>query len=376
MPIKGLSDQLRFPRLGKIHLGVKVKNPQGVEYPKAVDYFVCEAPAFQKVYPGQPHVLDVCFPTEKVEHFASQYYRAYSQSRGLICKGDGENCQRLIDASTGDTALITAEAKKTEWASLPCPGRECPYYGEKRCREIMFLQVFLPKVEGLGIWQIDTSSVNAIRNLNSVVELLRRFNGHVSGVPLKLCIVSQEVSPEGKKKKVYVLQFEIPLTLAELKSYTMLPDAEDEMPELLYPGKEAEQAQREAEDSPEPAREGQGLTLAAAKAYQEDYRRVSAEAKAHQEGQGMPSGPQPALDPGPGASRPAPETTGRRTKATSARLEALWAEQTKLPNFAAIREDLARAWKARQERLELTGLMTEAQAQDWIADIEKEQKGK
>ncbi len=95
-----------------------------------------------------------------------------------------------------------------------------------------------------------------------------------------------------------------------------------------------------------------------------------------QEAAGGTKQPQAAPQGGPGASRPALETTGRVTKTTYARLEALWAEQTKLPNFAAIREDLARAWKARQERLELTGLMTEAQAQDWIADIEKEQKGK
>ena len=38
--IKELSDVRRLPRLGKIHLGVKAKNEKGVEYPKAVDYFV------------------------------------------------------------------------------------------------------------------------------------------------------------------------------------------------------------------------------------------------------------------------------------------------------------------------------------------------
>ena len=50
MPIKSLSDVRRLPRLGKIHLGVKVKNEKtGAEDPKRVDYFVCPEP-IRKVY--------------------------------------------------------------------------------------------------------------------------------------------------------------------------------------------------------------------------------------------------------------------------------------------------------------------------------------
>ena len=41
MPIKGLSEQRRLPRLGKIRLGVKKKNQKGIEYPASTDYFVC-----------------------------------------------------------------------------------------------------------------------------------------------------------------------------------------------------------------------------------------------------------------------------------------------------------------------------------------------
>jgi len=247
MSIKGLSDQLRFPRLGKIRLGIKAKNEKGQEYPKAVDYFVCDNLEFQEVYPERPKVLDICFPTDNPEDWASQFYRAYSRTRGLTCRGDGETCNRLIDASTGESAIADSQAKKTAWKELPCQGRECEYYKAKTCREMMFLQFLLPKVRGLGIWQLDTSSQNSIININSAVELLRKAKGHIAMVPLRLSVVPLEVSPEGRKKTVYVLQLDIPMRLAELRGSTMLPDPEDLMPEDLYLTEEQQKASQEAE---------------------------------------------------------------------------------------------------------------------------------
>ena len=41
MAISSYRGRGRLPRIGKIHLGVKAKTAQGVEYPRAVDYFVC-----------------------------------------------------------------------------------------------------------------------------------------------------------------------------------------------------------------------------------------------------------------------------------------------------------------------------------------------
>ncbi len=252
MPIKDLSERLRFPRIGKIRLGIKTKNEKGIEYPKSVDYFACDHPAFQKVYPGQPKTIDICFPVENEELFASQFYRAYSRTRGLVCKGDGETCSRMIDADTGNVEMVDAKVKNTAWAELPCIGRECGYYQSKACREIMFLQFLLPRVEGLGIWQLDTSSINSIININSSVMLIKSVIGHVAMLPLKLSVAMIEVSPEGRKKHVPTLQIEIPLTLGELRGHNMLPEPEDETPEELFPTEEQKAAEQEAEKREEP----------------------------------------------------------------------------------------------------------------------------
>ena len=96
-PIKGLTEQLRMPRLGKIHLGYRDEKKRGA--PTATDYFVCP-PEVIKVYTDKPRVLPIMIPVEDSEYWASQYYRAYSQTRGLICRGDGETGQRMIDIKT------------------------------------------------------------------------------------------------------------------------------------------------------------------------------------------------------------------------------------------------------------------------------------
>jgi len=238
MSIKGLSDRRRLPRLGKIHTGIKTKNKEGVEHPKAVDYFVC-SPEVQRVYGEKPKELKIMFPLEDEQLWASQFYRCYSSSRGLICKGDGEIARMLIDVETG--ALATHNSQQTEFKDVECKGRECPYYG-KQCREVMMLQFLLPDVPGLGIYQLDTGSINSMININSAIELIRSITGRISMIPLTLVLDDQEVSPEGKKKIVHVLNLKFEARLADLaKRYRALPgpvelpDAEDEIPDLIIP---------------------------------------------------------------------------------------------------------------------------------------------
>ena len=144
MPITGLSDRVRMPRLGKIHLGIKKETKGGKEYPAAVDYFVCDSPEFKEIYGEEPRELRVMIPVEDVELWASQYYRRYSSFRGLTCKGDGRQCHRLIDTATGEIAH--RDTKDVEWRDMVCRGTECLDYTSKpqQCREIMNLQFMLP----------------------------------------------------------------------------------------------------------------------------------------------------------------------------------------------------------------------------------------
>lgn len=206
MPIKNLSDKRRLPRLGKIHLGVKVTNGHGEEYPKATDYFVCP-PEVKAVFGEKPKTLRIMIPVEDEEVWASQYYRCYSRSRGLVCKGDGETALRMVDVKSGK--LAGRNSKQIELQETVCYGRTCSNY-EKQCREIMNLQFLLGEVSGLGIWQIDTSSVNSIQNINSAADMIKRICGRISMIPLLLTLEPQDVQvANGCIKTIHVLNLRI-----------------------------------------------------------------------------------------------------------------------------------------------------------------------
>lgn len=229
MPIKGLSEQKRLPRLGKIRLGIKKVSPRTKrEYPAATDYFVCPLDV-QAVYGKTPKKLDVIIPLEDEEIWASQYYRQYSRSRGLVCKGDGETCRRMVDIKTGDVA--GRDTKEVTWREGGvCDGMECPDYKAKACQEVMNLQFLLPKVPGLGVWQIDTGSINSIRNINNCATMIRAMCGRVSWIPLLLTLEPTEVvnPDDGKKKTVYCMHLRY-----ERSAESLLTDSEKPRLQLL-----------------------------------------------------------------------------------------------------------------------------------------------
>lgn len=251
MAIKGLSSIRRLPRLGKIRLGEKALSKNGNPYPRAVDYFVCP-PEVQAVYGEKPRELDIMFPVEDQNIFFPQWYKRYGSTTGLVCKGDGE------------TAIMWQDGEMIE---IECVPDECEWYAKKHCRRLANLQFMLPKVPGLGIWQIDTTSFYSIININSALDMIRAVTGgRVHMIPLKLVLKPQEVQPDGKKKTVYVLDLVAPVTLAKLLANVqktpqqlLMPALdENERPEDLYPDgvlnrQEPEPFTLDAQPQPQPA---------------------------------------------------------------------------------------------------------------------------
>jgi hypothetical protein len=219
MPIKDLSEVTRLPRLGKIHLGTR--HPEK-GYPMKADHFIfpVDHPDYKKLvdlFGKTPKELNILIPVEDDETWSSQYYKAYNQTYGLICKGDGEMATRLVDVKTNEFP----DSKKQVTTTLlerPCLGHDCPEYKTKKCHEVMNFRFIIPEVPGLGVWQIDTGSKNSILNINSCARLIKRAFGRISMVPLKLTFESAQVNnPEnGKKQTVYVLNLRTDITITQL----------------------------------------------------------------------------------------------------------------------------------------------------------------
>lgn len=223
MPIKGLSEIRRFPRAGKIHLGEKaISQKTGQEYPRAVDYFVWPeeyADKLRSLFGEKVREIPIMFPVDDRELVAPQWYKRYGSSTGLICRGDGE------------TAMCRNDDGELE--EIECPGQDCEWYQKKHCRHVMNLQFIIPQLISEGVWQVDTSSYHSIINFNSSWDYIKALTaGKIAMVPLVLRLIPKEVSPDGRKKVVYVLELKLAerMSLAELQAIAQGQSPRAELP--------------------------------------------------------------------------------------------------------------------------------------------------
>src|SRR3972149_5435581 len=208
MPVKGITDRKRLPRVGRVRLGIKeVSQKSGAEYPKQVDYFVVKpdastsadaALAFQDPYGDRPNELDIIFPVDDEALFADVNLKMYNRSWGLGCRGDAEWAMAKWDpAQDGPRpqppedderppdqypqAGTWANTKSQSWVyrRIPCLAAQCPMQASEKpqCRMVMNLQFMLPLVRGIGVWQISTGSWNSIRNVLDSIERVKAITG-------------------------------------------------------------------------------------------------------------------------------------------------------------------------------------------------------
>lgn len=201
---EGFSQHRRMPRLGKIRLGLKVKNSKGVEYPKEVDYFVVPQEV-ARVYGDQPQELDVMLPLEDPGAVFPQKLAKFGSSKGLTCHGDGVQAERW-----------NPEEKKWEARACPCEDRKTDENPKGSCSEMAHLMVILPKINMGGVYQVTTRSYNSVVDINSGLDYLKALVGRVALVPLKLKRQKRETHKDGKKGTHYTMTLTLDATPKEV----------------------------------------------------------------------------------------------------------------------------------------------------------------
>ncbi|MBN2238815.1 MAG: hypothetical protein JW712_03495 [Dehalococcoidales bacterium] len=239
MAIKGISEVIRLPRLGKIRLGIRVEDEAGNSYPVSTDYFVCPDEV-KKVFGAKPKQLRVMFPTEDEKQWASQYLRCYSEAGDLLCRGDGETAVAKVEAINQEANSKNETLIKLR--EISCTPDRCLMHKQGYCRRIMNLQFLLPECPGFGVYQLDTGSYHSIVNINSSLELIRGVCGRLAMIPLYLKLIEQEAIIDGEKKTIHVLGLTTPCSLAEIQKYAqtppgqalLLPVPDSELPDDLF----------------------------------------------------------------------------------------------------------------------------------------------
>lgn len=256
MAIKGLSEIKRLPRLGKIRLGIKVPTGNGKERPKEVDYFILDPATpneeerqrmiqeFHKLYGEKPKRFDFMLPTGNPDIDFPQFYKRYGSSASLKCKGDGETAICSDPKFTEELEVIEDKPNP----KVKCAGKECPYYKAKECSEVGTLNVLIPQLPGVGVWQINTGSYHSIVNLNSCMGYVKAVCGRCHMIPLTLErhkheTVFKDSKGNQAKSNHYILHITGDFRLADIQKVANiapekvlldLPDVDPEKEDLLF----------------------------------------------------------------------------------------------------------------------------------------------
>ena len=166
--IKTLQHRIRFPRLGRIKLGVMTQNASGATFPREVPYFVLPQDLRAKLG-EQPTKLGVMFPADDPERVLSMFYERRS-GKILASKCDGEKC---IAITREGGELVTDCPKE---ARKPCP---------EGCQAKGHLNVIVLKAP-LGVYQVTLGGEQRLTDLWTELYLYRDTFGRLTNIVFEL----------------------------------------------------------------------------------------------------------------------------------------------------------------------------------------------
>lgn len=253
MPIKGLTEIKRIPRLGKVRTGIKNKNAKGNEYPDEVSYFVLNPieeirddnnnvigtkenqhiMALIKLFGEQPHELKIVFPVDDEEAICGHYLKWWSgdvkKGRSILkCKGDGE-----FAIYAGQDRVSGMDLPPEAYPSgfnRVCNPLLCPQaqpqgkYNQALCKPNMNLLFLVPEYSLFGAFQLDTTSAQAMSKVVSCLSVARKALRHeglnsIAGVPMRLFRVR---TPNKYYGVNYIIHLEVDLKELKLQKELLI----------------------------------------------------------------------------------------------------------------------------------------------------------
>lgn len=192
----------RPARVGKLKIGELVdytkrdgsvgQRPQKLDYIKAVDGAGERVSAFHTKYGDRPTSFLAVFPSNDPTDWHWEAFRRYAGRGLLACHGNG---REAVVEDSGETI------------ACPCHFAE----GDPpACKPVVSLSLFLFEVAALGVFQIDSGSLNSIRNIRWFLHALSGLTGgRYVGVPFRGKVEPFIATHDGKSSTAYAWKFDI-----------------------------------------------------------------------------------------------------------------------------------------------------------------------
>lgn len=180
-------------RLGKIKLGIKVKNEQtGKEYPTDLDYFVVPDNYKDKLG-DKPKELFIVLPNPMLEQNFTTKAAVYRSNGAKWCSTqDDVHAKRFQDTGRKTVPKKPGDTIKPifDYCQIGCPAKACEYRQTGECKERGFFNFMIPAVDAIGTFLLRPTSQVGITNIYTVLKVVesycaRRPNG-MAGIRLRL----------------------------------------------------------------------------------------------------------------------------------------------------------------------------------------------
>ncbi len=156
--IKGMFEQRRLVRLGKIRLGLKKINPRTKkEYPSETDYFVCP-PEVEKEFGKKPKEIEIMIASADRSLTIPYSLTRYGSGAGVKCKGNKETANE--------------KQKDGTWKDRNCP---CDKLEKGDCKMTGHFQFIIPSVNMAACYQISTTSYRSIQEILNGLQAIEDF---------------------------------------------------------------------------------------------------------------------------------------------------------------------------------------------------------
>lgn len=194
----------KLNRLGKIKVGEKASNSAGVEYPKALDYFIAKGKyeaKFKEAFGDKPTTIGIVFVSDNYVDSCNERFELRDNKGALVGKGDGINFE-LWSTKEGkfEPLVVTSQKDMDNVEKFADRFKKEKYKAEWRIT--LTLQFIIPKIKDvLGVWVFETKAkASTIPNIRSVFDFVQQRAKTIVSIPFDLTIEKVKSQKPGETK--------------------------------------------------------------------------------------------------------------------------------------------------------------------------------
>lgn len=200
--------QLALPEIGRLHIGMKVKNQYGKEYPTSVDYFIPSgkyADMFTTALGNKPNTIAIIFPDDNPEKVCNERFEYRNEKGELVARGDGSVFE-IWDGKKYAPYPVDKYPDIMQQVAERNP-KKPRNENDNGWDVTLTLRFIIPAVRGVvGVWNLTTKArASSISNLRNSFDAVQAMRGTVTNSVFDLMVHFHKSNKPGQNSRYPVL---------------------------------------------------------------------------------------------------------------------------------------------------------------------------